>query len=204
MRNTSFLVILCCAASSYAGIAGNADPADPKLIAKGQGYAIHCFGGFVPQGRAERVVEPGLVISHTDLKSGRLRWLLVTGIHEAPTRRRSFYLTRLVGLAEDNERVVAAIYRFGRIYDQPPRGASPSKGRYCFEVYRKADGSMVYRHDLGPATDGPKEVPKETTSAGPIRKTETGFEVFGVAFTFGPGGEVAAERKGDNVKLEGE
>jgi hypothetical protein len=174
------------------------DPHDKtvKLIASGPDFAIHQFVGFVEPQLFESVLRCGFVISHTNLKSGEMRWLVSTGFHSVPTRRISYSLTRLVGLVEDGKCLTVVIYASGRLFtkdDNPALNPDPKNGHYILQMFSKADGKAIYAWSFTDPAVFPESVPPETTEAGVIKKTEKGYTVFGSVFKFSETGEVIRE-----------
>ena len=53
-----------------------------EILTSGSQYAIHKFKGFVDRGLCEYVTSLGLVISHTDLTNGEMKWLISTALKQ--------------------------------------------------------------------------------------------------------------------------
>jgi len=175
----------------------NASAGEPKLIALGTDYAIHQFKGFVRFDMVESIVRPGVVISHTNLKTAKMSWLVATGIHSIPTRRISYSVTRLVGLEDDDKHLVVVVFSSGRVFtkgDRPPMFADPKNGQYLLTVFDKAKGKSIYSTTLRPAASALAAVPKETIDSGVIRKTKKGFEVFGSLFIVQESGKIDRQK----------
>jgi hypothetical protein len=197
------------------------------VLTRGPGYVVHVDLGTVLGGRYRRLFLPGtardmrkehvygvravtgVIVSHTSLPDGELKWLVVTGLVTIPTRRLSFAMSRLIGLTETESHLIAAIYSTGGFVtenDRMPWEPPPGAGLYEIECFSKLEGAHVraYRfardtksafsgerlHPYGgavecvPADEStlPQRVPPETTGVGVLERTEGGFEVFGVRF----------------------
>jgi hypothetical protein len=180
--------------SSYA--ADNPQDKDPKLIASGPGFAIHQFEGFVEDEMVESVIRSGIVISHTNLKTGKMKWLVSTGVHSIPTRRISYSISRLVGLLEDERHLIAVVYESGRTFtrtNRPPLGPDPKKGQYILSVFSKAEGENIHTSTFKDSDSFPQSVPHETTLEGVIKKTDRGYLIFDSVFRIDESGEVIRE-----------
>ena len=193
------VALLAVAAPSSAG--NHLEDENPKVIASAPGFAIHQFKGFVKHRMVESVIRSGIVISHTNLKTGEMKWIVSTGVHSIPTRRISYSVTRLVGLIQDDKHLIIVVYSSGRMFtqrDKPPSRPDPKKGQYVFQVFSKAEGNNIYTSAFTHSGLFPKSVPQETTEAGVIKKTEKGYRVFDSVFGIDESGKVI--RENDNSK----
>jgi len=170
---------------------------NPKLLASGTNFAIHQFEGFVENRMVEAVIRSGIVISHTNLKSGAMKWLVSTGIHSIPTCRISYSITRLVGLMQDDKHLLVVVYSSGRTFTQnnrPPSCPDPQKGQYVLQVFSKAEGEKIYTWTFKDSGLFPESVPNETTESGIIRKMKKGYRVFDSVFRIDESGKVIREQ----------
>ena len=168
----------------------------PTILASGNNFAIHQFEGFVENRMVESVIRSGVVISHINLETGVMKWLVSTGIHSIPTRRISYSLTRLVGLMQDDRHLLVVVYSSGRTFTQnnrPPLCPDPKKGQYVLQVFSKAEGKKVYSWTFKDSGLFPESVPSETTESGIIRKVKKGYRVFDSVFRIDESGKVIRE-----------
>jgi hypothetical protein len=155
----------------------------PALLAASDDFALHAFSGAAQSRRGfDRVIQPGVVVFHTDLKTGKATWLIRTGTIEHGTRRVSFSFVRLLGLFQTDTHLVAVRYTSGRILDAPPKSPRPDKGSYRIEVIEKKSAKKLSSNDLDFPAGRPKQVPAETTGLGIIKPTTDGFTVLGNRF----------------------
>lgn len=190
-----FIALLVIVLSSYA--ADDWEHKSPKLLASGTNFAIHQFEGFVENRMVESVIRSGTVISHTNLKSGAMKWLVSTGIHSIPTCRISYSITRLVGLMQDDQHLIVVVYSSGRTFTQdnrPPLCPDPKKGQYVLQVFSKTEGEKVYAWTFKDSGLFPESVPNETTEAGIIGKTKKGYRVFDSVLRINESGKVIREK----------
>lgn len=174
-----------------------ADTAQPRLIASGPDFAIHQFKGAVEFGRMGFALRSGIVIAHTDLQSGKLTWLITTGLRSIPTRRISYSISKLVGLAQDDKRLFAVVYTSGRMFtqdDRPPASHDPRKGQYILYVFSKAEGTKIYTWSFTDPQFFPEAVPEETVETGLLRITDQGYRVFDNVFRTDESGKIMREQ----------
>lgn len=189
------IVLLVVVLPSYA--ADDWEQKSPKLLDSGTNFAIHQFEGFVENRMVESVIRSGIVISHTNLKTGVMKWLVSTGIHSIPTRRISYSITRLVGLMQDEKHLIVVVYSSGRTFTQdnrPPLCPAPKKGQYVLQVFSKAEGKKVYSWTFKDSGLFPESVPNETTESGIIRKVKKGYRVFDSDFRIDESGKIIREQ----------
>lgn len=198
MKNKIFTVSILLAALlndftlSSPGSDGTKDN-NVRVLASGPNFAIHQFEGSVIQWPRIWSTCPGIVLSHTDLKTGEMKWLLSTGIYEINTRRPSFSKTRLVGLVQDSNHLMVLLYVSSEIFtndDRPPKKPNPMAGEYRFCVFSKAEGNNIYSWAFQDPAIFPKSVPVETTDAGLIEKRENRYKVLDSVFEFDESGKV--------------
>jgi hypothetical protein len=192
--SVALVVVLLFGILSYG--ANDARDEDPRLIASGPHFVIHQFNGFVKRGLVESVIRSGIVISHTNLKSGEMKWLVTTGIHSIPTRRISYSITRLVGLIDDENHLFIVVYRSGRIFtesNRPPFDPNPKKGHYSLQVFSKKEGNEMYSYRFTNFDLFPRVVPQETLEAGVLKRTKEGYQVFDSVFRIDKSGKVIRE-----------
>ena len=196
MRHLLAVAFLYVAAVPCASQAADDAPvgAGPRLLASGDGYAIHLFRGMVEPPPADSVseyslpVRPGVVIFHTDLDTRKSTWLVHTGIRSLPTRRVSYAISRVVGLHLTNTQLAVVRYDVRKVfsYRMPP----PEKGTYRVVVFDRKTGKRVLHHVLVLTTHRPEKVPEETTGSGVIRHTKRGFTVLGEPFVLHRDGKI--------------
>jgi hypothetical protein len=169
----------------------------PILIASGPDFAIHQFEGFINNDMVESVIRPGIVISHIDLKSGEMKWLVATGVHSISTRRISYAVTRLVGLTKHKHYLIVVLFSSGRVFtpdNRPPEPPDPRHGQYDLRVFSVQDGKEIYTWTFADSSSFPSSVPEETTGAGVIKKKGKGYQVFDCVFGFDAGGKVIKKK----------
>jgi hypothetical protein len=174
------------------------DAPGPRLIAEDAGFAIHQFRGSVDFGW-EAPIRLGVVISHTDLRTGAMRWLVATGAHAVNTRRISYSITRLLGLAQDDTHVLAVVFHSGRIFtedDRFPGDPDAVDGLYKLRVFSEQTGRQTGTWRFGPPEVLPRRVPAETTDAGVIARCAEGYRMFGGIFRIDGTGAVRRAGKG--------
>lgn len=189
----TLLVVACFScADGYCGIVR---AEGPDVLATGDGFAIHVFNGVV-QGDvwiSRVVIRPGIVILHTDLSTGKATWLIRTGTFEVPTRRISFFVSRLLGLFQTETHIAFVVYNSGRIRDRLLNEPPPDQGTYILSVFNKKNGKRSFDLELALSAGRPERVPEETTALGIIKKTEDGFSVLGNTFTVHADGSIARQ-----------
>jgi hypothetical protein len=128
------------------------------------------------------MVEPGVVIAHTDLKTGKMTCLVSTGIVQPPTRGISYSASRLIGLIQTDDVIYMLIARGGARKAEEEFG-SPwvfKRGHYQVEVVSKLTGAKrggpVLEREASPL------VPGDTLQSNDFKLTEKGFEAFGVHY----------------------
>jgi hypothetical protein len=126
------------------------DPAEARLLVKGDGFAVHALAGaFTNNAFLQRPIHGGITLMHTDLESGRMTYLIGSGVWEVPTRRISYSRTNLLGIAADDERLYVASWSSGRVFDEAPSPWSPLEGgQFTLTVFRLADGKSVYQDSI--------------------------------------------------------
>ena len=122
----------------------------PVLLAKGEDFLIHHCG---------RYGSRGMTIFHTALPSGKTERIFVSGSLELKSRGYAYAERRLIGLAQDAERIYLAVWSFSthhrqtvlRLMAHPGDTAalaqeikkSGKQGCYELQVLRKKDGTSV-------------------------------------------------------------
>ena len=154
---------------------------DPVLLATHQACFVHALPAWPAQAdRVERVVGPGHALLHTSRATGKMTRLLpATGTVAINTRRISYCLTRVLGVAADAERLYVVLWASGRIFDRPPaEGAALAGGRYELRVFWLGDGGALPAPPLGP--DGlPAAAPEPSLGRGPLNLVSDGVSCFG-------------------------
>jgi len=166
-------------------------PPQPKVIWKDKGYLVHAvpklgFGGRLGP------AEPGLLILHTSLPSGKMRILARTGgwTDRSPhAATATFGRTRLVGLAEQGG------YAFMLLHGVSGRLRGPVSEEHCYlKVVRLTTGEPIRQVRLVKAERAavrdtvavaklPPANAKETTEPGLLRSNGNGVTCLGVRFT---------------------
>jgi hypothetical protein len=170
----------------------------PDVLANGDGYTIHLFRGLTRVDsihRYGRVIDTGYVIQHTCHADGIGKWLLSTGTYSVPTRRISYYTSRLLGLMQTGTYLVLVVYESGRLWDRPPYEPPPEEGRYTVTVVDKRTGDRTLNRELILGDNRPEVVPKESRDLGIIKRTDSGFTVFDKAFTIARNGSVTVNKE---------
>jgi hypothetical protein len=178
MGSMRMTVSLFCAAAL---LAEEGKPTKPVLVHSDAACFVHALRAMpeVSRERFARAVDAGLALVHTARASGEMVVLVpATGTVEVNTRRISYGVTRIVGVAADRERLYVLLWT-ARAYDAPPdAGATVEGGSYRLHASWLADGSALAAPALG--ADGlPKAAPVETVEAGPLRLVEGGVECYG-------------------------
>lgn len=182
MRRFAF-ALLALAAAPCLGADREAGNDGPFLLAVGKAYSIHAFNGAVQENSwRSRVVRPGIVVFHTNTRTGQSTWMVRTGTYEIPTRRISYSVSRLLGLLQTDSHIAVATYSAGRVFDQPPRVPPPDVGSYRLAVFEKESGKKQFEIEIVPVPGRPEEVPDETAELGVIQRTSDGFAVLGATF----------------------
>ena len=183
----------------------------PQLLAKGDGYAIHAFRGMVSENAfIRRTEKSGYVIFHTDLKTGRIKWLLRTGNFSLPTRVVQTRYIRLLGVFQ-SETELALVEYSGKVTGVTDKNGKG--GRNPFQCYRvmtfdKQTGEQLYlsplyavqgktEEELGKALFIPE---KETIETGLFQRTEEGFSVLGHDYVISKNGRILPKKAA--VKLD--
>jgi len=102
-----------------------------------------------------------------------------TGTVAVNTRRISYEVRRVLGVAADAERLYVLLWWSGRIYDRPPaQGATIDGGRYELRVHWLDDAAALQapslRHDGVPEAAG-----RPCLDAGPLKLVPGGVSCFG-------------------------
>lgn len=158
----------------------------PNVVARGEGFVIHAFHASMDQGNLRRAISPGIVLAHTSLLTGELKWMLRTGIYSLPTRRVSYSVERLLGLVEDKDRLIAFVYSQNRFWtpdDKPPLQPDPEYGKYRLMVFSKSLGTVLSSCDMDLGGLRPHVVPSESESSSVFEAAGMGYRVLGRTFT---------------------
>jgi hypothetical protein len=161
-------------------IAQARQPEKPVLVHADAVCFVHALRAMpdAPDSHVERVIEPGLVLLHTTRSTGEMSVLVrTTGVVAISTRRVSFRVARILGVAADAERLYVLVWT-GRAWDKAPaRDALVDDGRYELRAFWLADGSpLAAPRDV----EGlPKAAPPETLEKGLLRLVEDGVECGG-------------------------
>ena len=156
---------------------------EPLLLRKGAGYFIHAAPSAVPglQQLGERIIAPGIGLTHTDRTSGRVRYLFPpTATVAVNTVRVSYNRSRLVGVLTDDERLYAVVWRSKHVFQltKLPRG-----GTYWLLVFSLADGGKICEVGLA-ETAVPHLCPQETIRKGPLAVAKDGVSCYGQRYRF--------------------
>jgi len=158
-------------------------PPPPVLVAKSDAAFVHALRqAVIPQGWGLRGGErEGYDLLHTNRKTGEMKRLIrPTGTFSVPTRRLSYVVARMIGVAADAERLYVVLWQSGRIFDRPPAADAPVEGgRYELQVFWLADGSRIAAPWIDPE-NWPKAAPPETVEAGPLKLVKGGIQCYGV------------------------
>ncbi|MHB1038157.1 MAG: hypothetical protein ACYC35_27480 [Pirellulales bacterium] len=163
-------------------------PEPPALLVQGQEYFVHSFTG--ASGSTDRLLFPGVTISHVSRKTGKMQFLVNTGVFSLATARRAYLISRVIGIAHDTQRLYVLTWEISQD-DQPP--PISDRGQVRFHVFRLADGSLVMDIPLraGVAltpgvqpTNLPTGVPESNMKSGPIEMRRDGVACYGIRFTF--------------------
>jgi hypothetical protein len=176
MRSSALLLLAAALAAE------DGKPEKPALVHADAACFVHALRAMpeTPRERKfERVVEPGLAMLHTVRATGEMTVLVpATGTVAINTRRISFVVTRIIGVAADAERLYVLVWTT-RVYDRPPdRNATAEGGSYALRTFWLADGSALLAPAL--AAEGlPEGAPPEAVDKGPLRLTKDGVECYG-------------------------
>ena len=163
-------------------------------VARHDKYVMHCFGGGHWTSSANSAtVAPGLVISHTDLETGDMKFVLSTGTIEHQTRRISYSMTSIVGCVQIDDMLVAVVYHSGRVSGESRRlslNFKPSEGSYVIKTYSIATGGRLGEHRYIDRDSFPDSIPAATCEPGVLTKSDSGFQMFDEEFRLGGNGEI--------------
>ncbi len=170
---------------------GVAAPPQPKVIWKDKGYLVHAVPKLGFGGRLEPA-EPGLLILHTSLPSGKMRVLARTGgwtDREPRTAIPTFGRTRLVGLVEQGG------YAFMLLHSVSGRLVGPTSEEHCYlKVVRLTTGEPIRQvrlvkgrpaavRDTVAVPKFPPADTKQTTGPGLLKVGADGVTCLSVRFT---------------------
>lgn len=156
---------------------------DPVLLEKHKDCFVHALPAWPARGdHVERLVERGHSLLHTSRATGKMtRMVAATGTVAINTRRISYRVTRILGVAADAERLYVVRWSSGRIFDAPPaKGAAVKGGRYELRVFWLADGSRLSAPPLAPG-GLPSAAPQPSLEAGPLKLVPGGVSCFGTS-----------------------
>ena len=154
---------------------------DPVLLEKHEDCFVHALRAWPARGdHVERLVARGHSLLHTARATGKMTRLVpATGTVAINTRRISYRVTRVLGVAADAKRLYVVLWSSGRIFDAPPaQGAAVKGGRYALRVFWLADGSELSSPPLGPG-GLPAAAPEPSLGAGPLKLVPGGVSCFG-------------------------
>jgi hypothetical protein len=167
-------------------LAEDGTPEKPVLVHADAACFVHALRAApdTSAGRFERVVAAGRALVHTVRATGEMTVLVPpTGVVAISTRRASFKVERILGVAADKERLYVLSWT-GRAWDRPPAPDAPlAEGRHALRVFWLADGEALKTPVLD-AAGLPKEAGPETLEKGPLRLIETGVECFGTRASY--------------------
>jgi hypothetical protein len=199
-------------ANCLTATASRPDPLKATVVAKGEGYCVHCFLGSLPG--IGRPVFPGVVLTHTSLTTGEMKFLQNTGTFEVPAVRIRYTHSRVLGITHDDRRLYVLVWTIPRFYTEHDAALRDDQAieREAYDhnleadfvlfVYWLHDGSEIYRARLhrpgaerpvgvAPRNDKavdaegvPLRIPKANTAPGPLELRPNGFACYGVRFTF--------------------
>jgi len=166
---------------------------EPVIIARGAKFLIHrLLGSIGSRGIGERPSDPVIILTHTDTESGKMRVLYSSGIFLQFTRRATYQSRRIVGIAQDENRLYLAVWETARVFtdkDRPPERDYRWIGRYRLIAFWKSDGTQIvreplYEEDFEPLYEADLlrnsnreaqiEAPDENGGAGPLKVMSKG------------------------------
>ncbi len=160
---------------------------DPALLVKTKACFVHALPAWpAPTGdHVERVVARGHEPLHTARSSGKMTRLLpITGTVAINTRRISYRVTRILGIAADAERLYVLRWASGRLFDRPPtEGEAIPGGRFELRVFWLGDGTELATRALG-AAGWPAAAPEASLGKGPLTKVTDSVSCFGTTLRY--------------------
>ena len=154
---------------------------EPVLLVKRPGCFVHAVEASPPvTEHVERLVASGPMLLHTDRESGAMKRLgPAGGIVAVSTVRVSYAVTRILGVAADDERLYVLAWRSGRIFDRPPAADAPLEGgTYTVSVFALAGGAEQRTVRLT-GKGVPAAAPAPSLGAGPLKLVEGGVACYG-------------------------
>lgn len=145
------------------------------LLVKADEFAVHLFrGGVIMPPPDKDSVENGMAfggytLSHTSLKSAKMKWMYSSGIQSVPTRRISFVYSRILGIAHDDLRLYLTVWESVGFFmtddNKMPRSGSDALkyavdqtdgGAFRLLTFSLQDSDLIHRADFQP-TVTPKD-----------------------------------------------
>jgi hypothetical protein len=155
---------------------------EPVVVARGEKFLIHRL--FASIGNREFPINPVIILTHTNTDSGKMNVLFASGIYGQPTRRITYKMHRIVGIAQDENRLYLAVWETGRVFtrnDSSPERGYKWSGRFYLIVFWKSDGTQIVNvplHEKDPLTkmnnDFMFEAPDENVDVGPLKVISDG------------------------------
>ncbi len=167
-----------------------APPHPPTLISKGDGFELWLEAGTVQGDRIETVIRAGYTLSRKSTKEDGRTIHFSTGLIRTGHRRPTYFDGRIVGIAQDKERLYVVLYQqqfhgARPVGNEDPRLMSTGK-QYRLYVYGHADGKLWAMHSFSNAPRIPPRVLGEVTTPGVIKNPPSKGVViaFGQKLTF--------------------
>ena len=159
---------------------------EPVLLVTRDACFVHSLPAWPDaDGAVERVVAPGHLLLHTARPTGRMTRLgEPTGIRAISTRRLSFVVQRVLGVAADADRLYVLRWSNRRLRDRAPEeDATIEGGRYELRVYWLEDAAVLEVPPLAP--DGlPTAAGPPCLDAGPLHLVPDGVSCFGTTIRY--------------------
>ena len=162
---------------------------NPDLISRDKDSLFHVFEGIVTNRGPKEGQVTGKVIAYTSLATGKMRFILMTGLVSNWNVPGTTSMSRLVGLVQDRHLLYAVIIDASEVEGKEKR-IGYADSAYFLVVFRKSDGSAVFIDAFPAKSKTLKDWPKETTEAGLIKKLDKGIEVFGTVIEFTDDGKL--------------
>lgn len=140
---------------------------------------------------------------YTSRETAQMKVLLTSATWSDHRRRQTYFQTRILGVAADNQRIYVLAVSVAQMdrrpeqlnkpmnLDTPEAGKSqrPARATFTLNVYRLKDGELLASQELK-GDRLPKSVTAETTGVGPLSLIKNGVEVYGVKLEFDERGEL--------------
>ena len=173
-------------------------PTQPVLLVRhldGLGhcdYLVHAVPQSVSAEQPSRLaadIHPPLVLVHTSTTSGQMTRLVASGHSAVPgppmnIDRTHHTRTTIAGVAAHGGFLYVVLHTRNWTVMQPEGGRDgPERSKYELLVFRLSDAKKLHTLEIKEG-DFPKELPYDTSAAGPLKAVCRGVTCYGVLFKF--------------------